>query len=956
MTRYVVRKYIALVPDRRVGSHLHGTLDKGWAGCSGAVGRESSNDRWHGPPIAKMNHGMNHDFRDLNRVAKVSTLALLAVPILPAAPDFNAEVRPILQRCLPCHGPDDRARMANLRLDSREGATGQDGGYAGLIPGNSVASRVIARVQADQNPMPPTGERLTQKQVATLREWVDAGAHFEAHWAFKRPVRPGSPSVSDPSWAANPVDHFILARLDAAGLAPSPEADRYTLVRRVSLDITGLPPTTADAEAFVKSKSPAAYDALVDRMLSSPAYGERWARVWLDLARYADSMGYEKDSLRTIWPYRDWVVRALNDNLPFDRFTALQLAGDLLPDPAQDELVATGFHRNTMTNTEGGTDDEEFRDAAIKDRIATTGQAWMGLTWGCAQCHSHKYDPISHEEFYSLYAFFNQTADADKNDDSPTLELSDGVSTPILRELPPSGRRETFVHRRGNFMNLGKRVEPSVPAAFHDFPTGAPRNRLGLAQWLTSLENPLTARVAVNRIWARLFGSGLVKTEEDFGTQGAPPSHADLLDWLAVEFMRSGWDIKAVIRAVVTSATYRQTSDVSPELLAKDPDNVLLSRGPSFRLPAETVRDQALAASGLLSGKIGGPPVMPWQPEGIWQVVYSDRRWQTSPGEDRYRRALYTLWRRTSPYPSLTTFDAPSGETCTIRRIRTNTPLQALVTLNDPTLMEAAQSLAARARADASSQPESILDRMFRLVLVRPPAPAESERLLALHDQAARDLEKSPSSRQELSHYDRVLYSAARKHTLVPDSRNAPARWQYTIDSPGEFWTGVGYDDSQWKSGRGAFGFSRPSGEGDDADPYQASLQTLWDTTDLWMRLEFDLPETDLDQFRIEVRHSGSFEAFINGVPAVADWDGSGIHTPYPVSPSARGAFRLRGNVLSVHAVHTGLTGSPRNIDVGLTALRPPQFPHEDAQSAQRAAWVVVANVILNLDEALTKR
>ena len=890
------------------------------------------------------------------RVSILIALPLLAAAILPAAPDFNADIRPILQRCLPCHGPDDHARMANLRLDSREGATGQDGGYPGLVPGDSAASRLIARVQADRNPMPPTGERLTAKQVDTLREWIDAGARFATHWAFEGPVRPDPPEVSDPSWVASPIDQFVLARLDAAGLTPSPEADRYTLARRVSLDLTGLPPTPAQAEAFAEDDAPGAYDALVDRLLGSPAYGERWSRVWLDLARYADSMGYEKDSLRTIWPYRDWVVGALNQNLSFDRFTALQLAGDLLPEPTQDDLVATGFHRNTMTNTEGGTDDEEFRDAAVKDRVATTGQAWMGLTWGCAQCHSHKYDPISQQEYYSLYAFFNQTADADKNDDSPTLEVSDGIPTPILKELPPAERRETFVHRRGNFMNRGERVEPGVPGALHDFPHGAPRNRLGLAQWLTSDGNPLTARVAVNRIWARLFGSGLVKTEEDFGTQGTPPTHPDLLDWLATEFMRSGWDMKAVVRAIVTSAVYRQNSDVSRELLAKDPGNDLLSRGPTFRLPAETVRDQALAASGLLSRKLGGPPVMPWQPEGIWQVVYSHRRWETSRGEDRYRRALYTLWRRTSPYPSMTTFDAPSGETCTIRRIRTNTPLQALVTLNDPTLMEAAQALAARAGAEASSHRESILERMFRMVLVRPPEPAESERLLALHEEATKDLETSPSSRRKLSHYDRVLYTASRKHTLVPDSRSDPARWQYTTDSPRAGWISNRYDDSRWDSGRGAFGFSKPAGEGDDADPYQASLQTPWDTTGLWMRLEFDMPEPDLDGFRIEVRHSGSFEAFINGAPAAADWDGSGIHTPYKLSPAARAALRQQGNVLAVRAVHTGLSGSPRNIDVGLTALRPPQFPGEDAASARKAAWVVVANVVLNLDEALTKR
>ena len=584
----------------------------------------------------------------------------------------------------------------------------QNGGYQGIVPGNSAASRVIARVSADENPMPPTGDRLTAGEIDTLRRWIDAGAKYERHWAFNPPVRPEPPTVSDPGWIRNPIDSFVLARLDREALQPSPEADRHTLIRRLSLALTGLPPTPAEVDAFVNDDSAEAYSALVDRLLNSTAYGERWARVWLDLARYADSMGYEKDSIRTIWPYRDWVIQALNENIPFDRFTVLQLAGDLLPDPSTDQVVATGFHRNTMTNTEGGTDDEEFRDAAVKDRVATTGQVWMGLTWGCAQCHSHKYDPLSQQEFYSLYAFLNQTADADRNDDAPKLELTKGVSTLVLRELPPKERRDTFLHNRGNFMNPGEQVAPGVPEALHPFPSGAPLDRLGLARWLTSKENPLTARVAVNRLWARLFGAGIVRTEEDFGTQGTPPTHPELLDWLATEFMRVNWDVKDILKTIVTSATYRQSSDITPELLEVDPENSLLARGARFRMSAEMVRDQALFASGLLSRKIGGEPVMPWQPEGIWQVVYSSKQWKTSPGADRYRRALYTLWRRTSPYPSMTTFDAPSGETCTVRRIRTNTPLQALVTLNDPTLMEAAQHLAARTGTGPGTTPNGV--------------------------------------------------------------------------------------------------------------------------------------------------------------------------------------------------------------------------------------------------------
>ena len=879
-----------------------------------------------------------------------AVLAVTLSGIADAAPDFQSDVRPILGKCLPCHGPDEHSRMANLRLDSHEAATGQSGGYAGLVAGDSSASRVIARVTAETNPMPPTGDRLTAAEIETLRQWIDAGAEYQRHWAFDRPVPPELPEVTNDAWPNNPIDYFVLAELEAAGLTPSREADRYTLARRLSLDLIGLPPNPESVRAFVSDQAEDAYERFVAGLLNSSAYGERWASVWLDLARYADSMGYEKDSLRTIWPYRDWVVRALNDNLPFDEFTVQQLAGDLLPESTDDQLIATGFHRNTMTNTEGGTDDEEFRDAAVKDRIATTGQVWMGLTVGCAQCHSHKYDPISHEEYYSLYAFFNQTADADKNDDSPTLTVSENVSTPVLRELTAEKQRETHVHKSGNFRNLGQTVSAAVPSAFHPLPQGASANRLGLAHWITSTENPLTARVTVNRLWARLFGKGIVTTEEDFGTQGEPPTHPQLLDWLATEFVRSGWDVKAMLTTMVTSATYRQTSDVTPNKLKADPDNSLLSRGPRFRLSAEMLRDQALAASGLLSTKVGGPPVMPWQPEGIWQVVYSSKQWETSPGDDRYRRALYTLWRRTSPYPSMTTFDAPSGETCTIRRIRTNTPLQALVTLNDPTLMEAAQHLAERSASDADSSDGERLDHMFRRVLARPPTEQESERLLELRKAAAEELREDRDNAVKLAHYDQVLYTDDRRVALVGDTRGDSPDWRYTTDQPGEFWADPRFDDSEWHTGLSAFGFTAK-----DTDPYASSIGTRWDTPDLWMRLEFNLASEDVEDFRFEVRHSAAYHAYINGVFAASDLDGSGSYAPYGLTPEARRALRPGRNVLAVHAVHTGLSDAPRHIDLGLTMLRRPELTGTTS-TPDEAAWVAVANVVLNLDEALTKR
>lgn len=893
--------------------------------------------------------------------SQILRCALIAAPLAvslaggaSAAPDFQSEVRPILQRCLPCHGPDEHSRMANLRLDSHEGATGQDGGHAGLVPGDSGASRVLARVTAETNPMPPAGDRLTDAEIETLRQWIDAGAEYRRHWAFERPTPPQLPSVTDKSWPQNPIDHLVLAKLESVGLAPSARADRYTLARRLSLDLTGLPPRLEAVEAFVADRSADAYEKFVARLLDSSAYGERWASVWLDLARYADSMGYEKDTLRTIWPYRDWVVRSLNDNMPFDEFTVQQLAGDLMPEPTHDQLVATGFHRNTMTNTEGGTDDEEFRDAAVKDRVATTGQVWMGLTVGCAQCHSHKYDPISHREYYSLYAFFNQTADADKNDDSPQLDVSDGVTTPILRELATDDQRETFVHKSGNFRNLGERVTAGVPAAFHPLPQGAPASRLGLAQWIMSDENPLTARVTVNRLWARLFGQGIVATEEDFGIQGEPPTHPQLLDWLATEFVRSGWDVKAMLTTMVTSATYQQTSNVTPDRLEADPDNALLSRGPRFRLSAEMLRDQALAASGLLSAKMGGPPVMPWQPEGIWQVVYSSKQWETSPGEDRYRRALYTLWRRTSPYPSMTTFDAPSGETCTIRRIRTNTPLQALVTLNDPTLMEAAQHLAKRSSQAGGPSATGRLDHIFRSVLSRPPSEREIDRLLALRDSAANELRRDRDGAMKLANYDQVLYTRERRVSLVNDTRGDAATWRYTTDQPGGQWADPEFDDAGWAAGPSAFGYTKGD-NADGVDSYASSISTHWDTPELWTRLDFELTEADVEDFRFEVRHSAAFHAYINGVFAAKDLDGSGSYAPYGLTPEARRALRPGRNVLAVHAVHTGLTDAPRHIDLGLTMLRRPDLT-DSASTADEAAWVAVANVVLNLDEALTKR
>jgi hypothetical protein len=773
-------------------------------------------------------------------LSRASVMAEEPKPIpAPSKPiDFTREVRPILAgKCFSCHGPDDKVRKADLRLDLREAALKElrRGGRA-IVPGDPANSELLQRVTTENanRIMPPrkVGKPLSEAEIAVLRRWIEQGAAYTAHWAYVKPVRAPLPRIRNPqSTIRNPVDRFLLARLEKEGLTPTPDADRYALIRRLSLDLTGLPPTIEEADRFARDPRPDAYDRLVDHLLASPAYGERWAQVWLDLARYADSQGFANDPDRTIWRYRDWVIQALNANLPFDRFTIEQLAGDLLSDPTPAQLMATGFHRNTLTNTEGGTRPEEFRSAAVVDRVNTTLQVWMGTTIACAQCHNHKYDPFSQKEFYQLYAIFNNTEDNNTGNDAPTLTvpvtgedtafreltarlaparerldretraldgrlqewdrtaapatlpadiiailalppaqrdkkqqdrltayhrslseswkaldaqvrgLSDQLAkrtttTPILRE---GKGRPTNVHIRGNYLDKGEAVEPGLPAAFPAPTMTGPLNRLALARWLVSPDNPLTARVAVNRLWEELFGIGIVETSEDFGTQGELPTHPELLDWLATEYIRIGWDTKQMIKLLVTSAAYRQGSQVTPELARRDPANRLLARGPRVRLPAEAIRDQALFVSGLLSPKMYGPPVQPPRPNfGLSAAFGSTTDWKADAGPDRYRRGLYIRWRRNAPYPSLTTFDAPERTFCSIRRLRTNTPLQALVTLNDPVFVESAQALARRIVAHGGDSTASRVTYGFRLCLTRPPSEREVQRLVALFEQARR--------------------------------------------------------------------------------------------------------------------------------------------------------------------------------------------------------------------------
>jgi hypothetical protein len=547
------------------------------------------------------------------------------------------------------------------------------------------------------------------------------------HWAFVPPARPATAA------AGNPIDGFIQARLAKENIKPSPEADRTVLIRRLSFDLIGLPPSVEEVDAFIKDPSGNAYETLVERLLGSPHFGEQWGRHWLDFGRYADSDGYEKDGIRpTAYHYRDWVIAAINADMPFDRFTIEQLAGDLLPDATTEQKKATGFHRQTLTNKEGGVDQEEYRCKATVDRVNTTAAVWLGLTVACAECHNHKYDPISQREYYQLYAFFDDASESD-------LLLADDISTPPEMIGPPrplrvavltKADRKTHVHERGDFLRKAEEVEPGTLKVLHPLkPRAQKPDRLDLAHWLVAPENPITARVAVNHIWQQLFGRGLVNTPADFGTRGEKPSHPELLDWLATEFPRLGWSRKAMIRLIVMSQTYRQSSHHRLDLAERDPHNILLARQSRLRLPAENVRDAHLAVSGLMTRKIGGASVRPPMPADIAAIGYADSvKWKESQGADRYRRGLYTFFQRTVPYPMLMTFDAPDSNTTCTRRERSNTPLQALTLLNDGTFFECAQALG-RDLASAPAPRDKMIAHAFKQCLAREPRAEELARL-----------------------------------------------------------------------------------------------------------------------------------------------------------------------------------------------------------------------------------
>ena len=674
--------------------------------------------------------------------------------------EFNRDIRPVLaSKCYACHGPDEDKREANLRLDVRAEAVKE-----AVKPGKPDESEFWHRISTTESdevmPPPSSPKQLTKAERELFRRWIAEGAEYQDHWAFVPIKRPPVPATT----SKNPIDGFIEEKLRPHDLKPAAEADPITLIRRVFLDLTGLPPTPSDL-SDLSDWSDDKYAALVDRILASPNFGERWARHWLDMARYADSNGFLGDGLRpNAWRYRDWVIDAINRDLPFDQFTIEQIAGDLLPEPKLSQLTASGFHRNAALNTEAGVDKEEARFQNLADRVNTTGRVWMGLTVGCAQCHTHKYDPITIRDYYSFYAFFNNTVDQDEPN----------TKTPALAEVMKD-RRQTYVHMAGDYTRRGPDVIPASLSALPPMtkPTQPEPSRLDLAKWLVSPQHPLTSRVSVNHIWSKLFGIGLVSTPDDFGATGEPPSHAELLDWLASEFMRQGWSRKQFIKLIVTSATYKQSSSHRYDIVVIDPLNRLLSRQNRLRLDAEILRDSALAVSGLLKPTIGGPSFRPPLPEDVFDVGRSSN-WKASPGDEIYRRSLYIITLRSVLYPTLTTFDAPDAADACVRRERSNTPLQALTMMNDGVFVEAAQSLALRVLHQSPAETPKRLQKLFRLVLNREPRAEELSRLQAFHAaQKARVQNGGTEALKALGTHENVVpfSEAVEAATLVATAR-----------------------------------------------------------------------------------------------------------------------------------------------------------------------------------------
>lgn len=701
---------------------------------------------------------------------------------LPDTVSYNFDIRPILSdKCYACHGPDKNKRKAGLRLDIADSAYAAlketKGAYA-LVPYKPGISELYKRVSSTDTAfmMPPPVSHLsalTPIEVALIKKWIEQGAKYERHWAFSAPKKAPLPKISDSKWPVNEIDYFVMNKNDQVGLKQNPGADKERLLKRVCFDLTGLPPSISLMDKFLADKSPAAYEKMVDALINTPQYGEKMALHWLDVGRYSDSYGYQDDNIRSQWPWRDWVIHAFNQDMPYNQFLTWQIAGDMLPNATKEEILATGFFRNHKYTEEGGVIPEEYRIEYLLDKTKTYGKGIMGITIECAQCHDHKYDPFSQKDYYSLLAFFNNTREVGYEGDvsmskpakNPILFINDSdvqktfsyiskkdsgsLMVSVMGELDTM--RKTYVLRRGQYTSPTDEVHPAAPGSIMSFDTTKfPRNRLGLAEWTVDKNNPLTARVFVNQLWQEIFGRGIVKTSGDFGMQGELPSHPELLDWLAVDFMEHGWDIKRLVKQIVMSATYRQSDVISKEQEEKDPENKYLSHGPRNRLPAESIRDMVLASSGLLNPKIGGPSVKPYQPKGLWESATSGRgvlaKYKQDHDSDLYRRGMYTFIKLTVPPPIMTMFDASNRDQCEVRRLKTNTPLQALAMLNDPTVLEASRVMAQRLAAE-NSQPKDKIETAFRLIVCRHPSEKEMGILTGYYtDQVAEFQQKKLSA------------------------------------------------------------------------------------------------------------------------------------------------------------------------------------------------------------------
>ena len=705
---------------------------------------------------------------------------------LPKYVDYNYDVKPILSdKCFACHGPDNNTREAGLRLDTKEGAyaaLAESPDKHAIVPGNPVVSEAYLRITSEDESirMPPTSSNLplSNYEIEIIERWIKQGAVFKDHWAFTPAQKTEVPEQNKIKWGENEIDNFVLNKMLKSGFQPNDQADKNRLLRRLSLDLTGLPPDEKIMERYLQDSSEKAYDKLIDALMATPAYGEQMALHWMDIARYADSYGYQDDDIRTQWPWRDWVIHAFNENMRYDQFVTWQLAGDLLPNPNKEQILATAFNRNHKITEEGGVIEEEYRVAYALDKTNTYSKAILGITLECAQCHDHKYDPFTQKNYYGMYAFFNNTLEKGLEglvnsgpSKTPRLTITqedingilnfinrwdeqEEVSVSVMGER--DSIRPTFILDRGLFDAPKERVYPQTPEAVLPFDsTKYMANRLGLARWTFSEKNPLTARVFVNQMWAMIFGQGLVASVADFGNQGDLPSHPELLDWLAVDFQQHGWDIKRLMKQLVSSATYKQSSKITKKHLEKDPDNIFLSRSKRLRLPAQTIRDQVLATSGLLNRSIGGPSIKPYQPEGIWEVSSSGRgalaQYIQDHGKELYRRGLYVFFKLTLPPPNMLIFDASNRDACEVQRNQTNTPLQALVMLNDPTVLEAARVFSTNLISESGTNtPSDHIRKAFKKVLCREVSPSE---LKLLDQYYSSELNRFKSNKEEATEF-----------------------------------------------------------------------------------------------------------------------------------------------------------------------------------------------------------